>query len=67
MEIKITDEGYEAVAKDLSPMQKAYREFFLSKMEEHGIASPFEDESTAIKFFNEIKKEWPAKRAAVSQ
>ena len=57
---------------ELSELQKKYREFFIKKMDDHGIGSPAElDEEGKKKFFNEIKADWAkehkeaAKTAAV--
>lgn len=45
--------------QDLSPTQKAYREFFKGVMQKWGISSPAElDEADKKKFFTEVEEGW---------
>lgn len=45
--------------KELSELQKSYREYFGAKMEKFGVKSPAElDDDQKKEFFNEITKDW---------
>jgi hypothetical protein len=45
--------------KELSELQKSYREYFGAKMEKFGVKSPAElDDAQKKEFFNEITKDW---------
>lgn len=52
-----------------SPLQKAYAEFFRSKMEEFGVKSPVELKTTEErkKFWNSIKNEWPEAKKKIKE
>lgn len=56
----MTNNGVESVSSNLSPLQKAYREFFYKKLEEHGFSkSPFEGTQEQLAdFFKNLSKEW---------
>ena len=57
------------MARKLSKLQQAYREFFLAKMEEFGVKSPVElrTDEKRKEFWNSIKKEWPAAKRAINE
>ena len=49
----------EAKKRELSPKQKAFRQFFFDLMDEHEVDSPSQlDEKGKIEFFNKVKKGW---------
>ena len=46
-------------AKELSPLQKEYREYFQNLLKEFDAKSPAEmDEETMKKFFNQVSSGW---------
>lgn len=51
--------------KELSELQKSYREYFASKMQKFGVKSPAElDDAKKKEFFNEITKDWEKGKGA---
>jgi hypothetical protein len=51
----------EAEEKDLSPLQKSYREYFQAKLSKFGVESPADlDDEKKKEFFNEISADWDA-------
>jgi len=51
--------------KELSALQKSYREYFGAKMEKFGVKSPAElDDAQKKEFFNEITKDWEKGKGA---
>ena len=51
--------------KELSDLQKSYREYFGAKMEKFGVKSPAElDDAQKKEFFNEITKDWEKGKGA---
>jgi hypothetical protein len=51
--------------KELSELQKSYREYFGAKMEKFGVKSPAElTEDQKKDFFNEITKDWEKGKGA---
>lgn len=61
----MTENGIMAKAAEQSPLQKAYREFFMKKLGESDFAKhPFEGtEEQAAEFFREISREWKKRKA----
>ena len=56
------------MARELSPLQKAYSEFFFAMMDEFDVTSPSKiSDEKKKEFFNRIKKEWPAAKRKVTQ
>lgn len=57
-----------AKKRELSPLQKAYADFFFAKLEEYEVTSPAKlSKEKKKEFFNSIKKEWPAAKRKVKQ
>lgn len=54
------EEVYSALDEStLSPKQKAYQSFFISKLKKYKVSSPADlDDGDIKKFFNEISNEW---------
>ena len=56
------------MARELSPLQKAYSEFFFAMLDEFDVTSPAKlSDDKKKEFFNRIKKEWPAAKRKVTQ
>lgn len=56
------------MARELSPLQKAYSEFFFALLDEYDVTSPASlSKEKKSEFFNRIKKEWPNKKRSVKQ
>jgi hypothetical protein len=54
--------------RKLSPLQKAYREFFLSLLSEYNVDSPAKlNKELKREFFNRIKIEWQVKKAKLQK
>ncbi len=54
--------------RKLSKLQKAYRDFFVSKMEEYEVTSPSQlSDDEKIEFFNTIKKGWKKEKKAMAE
>jgi hypothetical protein len=54
--------------RKLSPLQKAYRDFFLSLLSEYNVNSPAKlNKELKKEFFNRIKLEWPEKKASLKK
>ena len=57
----------EAEEKELSILQKNWREYFMAKMNKYGVKSPAElSEEDKKDFFNELKKDWERGEGATS-
>lgn len=53
-------------ARKLSPLQIAFKEFFLGMLDEYGVNSPAKlNREQKSAFFNRIKKEWRVRKAAM--
>lgn len=63
----MTKNGMVATAGEQSPLQKAYREFFMKKLGESKFAShPFEGtDQEAAKFFKELSREWAKEKKSL--
>jgi len=56
------------MARTLSPLQKAYSEFFFAMLDEYEVKSPASlSKEKKSEFFNRIKKEWPKAKRGVKQ
>jgi len=56
------------MARKLSPLQKAYSEFFFAMLDEYEVKSPASlSKEKKTEFFNRIKKEWPKAKRGVKQ
>jgi hypothetical protein len=56
------------MARTLSPLQKAYSEFFFDMLNQYEVKSPASlSKEKKSEFFNRIKKEWPVAKRKVQQ